>query len=143
MLAPGGRSAVTGALPALQAPGSQDAWFATLTAAAGLLTAVLWVGGRPAVPDAAAVRCLVGVLVGTLAGALAAWAVGLALDAAVAAPAPPPGGPPAVTDLALGSPPALLVGPFVTALVVAADTARDLLASRLGPGRRGDGRPGV
>jgi hypothetical protein len=139
VLAPGGRSVVTGALPALQAPGSQDAWFATLSAAAGLLIAVLWVGGRPAVPDGAWVRCLVGVLAGSLAGTVAAWAVGLALDTAVTAPVPEAGGPPGVTDLALASPAALLVGPFVTALVVAADTARELLAARVGRGRRDEG----
>jgi hypothetical protein len=141
LLAPGGRSVATGALPALQAPGAQDAWFATLGAAAGLVVAVLWVGGRPAVPDGASVRCLVGVLAGSLAGAVVAWAIGLGLDAAVGAAPQPPGGPPAVAELGLASPAALLVGPFVTALVVAADTARDLLAERLGRARRGDRPP--
>jgi hypothetical protein len=139
VLAPGGRSVVTGALPALQAPGSQDAWFATLGAAAGLLIAVLWVGGRPAVPDAASVRCLVGVLVGSLAASVVAWAAGVGLDPALdtltgdGAP-PSSAGSPYVTVLRLGSPAALVVQPFVTALVVAADTARDLLVSRFGRG---------
>ncbi|MGF1645430.1 MAG: hypothetical protein ACFCVF_00675 [Kineosporiaceae bacterium] len=136
VLAPGGRSVVTGALPTLQAPGSQDAWFATLAAAAGLVVAIVWVGGRPAVPDATSARCLMAALAGSLAGAAAAWAVGLALDAVIRS-TPPSGASPTVTELGLASPAAILVWPFVVALVVAADTARDLLASGFRRGRPG------
>jgi hypothetical protein len=125
-LAPGGRTAVGGGLAGLQAPAAQDAWFATLGAAVGLVLSVLWVVGRPVPPDGAMVRRLVGLLLGSLAGSVAAWGIGVGLDRVLAAVGHGAGG-----DLRLGSSSALLVWPLVASLVVAADAARDAAASAI------------
>lgn len=144
LLAPGGRSVVTDRLESLEAPGAQDAWFAALGAAAGLVLAVVHVASRPVDRDPRAgssVSCVAGLLAGCLAGSVAAWAVGRGLDVVLDATAVTGAEPAAlaVDRLLLTSPAALLVWPLLAALVVGADAARDLVGSAWGR-RSPDGR---
>lgn len=130
VLAPGGRSVVTDRPAGLEASGSQDAWFAALGAIAGLVLALALIAARPSSSARSAVPCTAGLLAGCLAGSLVAWGLGRVLD--VVADAVATGADPAalaVDRLVLTSPAALLVWPFVAALVVAADAARDLIGS--------------
>ncbi len=125
LLAPGGRTATDeGYLSAVEALGSQDAWFAVLSLAVGLAVALLWVARQGGAADTGGVAALLGAVVGAIVGSLLAWATGSVVDTLTASGAATAPG--AITDLALRAPGVLLLWPMAVVALVLIDTTREM-----------------
>ncbi len=128
LLAPGGRVGTSEDYIAVaEAPAATDAWFAVLCAGAGAVTAMVWVATRHDPPDRRSVVALVSVLLGGLLAASLAVFVGAVLDGSTSPPATDAG----VDRIRLDSVAGAVLWPLAAAVVVLADTGRDLLAGAL------------